>query len=127
MTRFFLVCLGGAAGSGARYLVGGWAASAFGPTFPAGTFIVNAVGSFLISVVMHLGLAAGAISPELRIFLATGIMGGFTTYSSFNYELLGLFERGAWLLGITYLAATVLGCVGSGILGLWAARWVWGG
>ena len=127
MMRFLLVCIGGAAGSGARYLVGGWVASAFGPTFPAGTLVVNAAGSFLISVVMHLGLAAGAISPELRIFLTTGVMGGFTTYSSFNYELVGLFERGAWLVGIAYLGATVLGCLASGVLGLWAARWMWGG
>ncbi|HYQ81834.1 MAG TPA: CrcB family protein [Anaeromyxobacteraceae bacterium] len=127
MTRFLLVCLGGAAGSGARYLVGGWAAQVFGATFPAGTLIVNAAGSLLISVVMHLGLTAGAISPELRIFLATGVMGGFTTYSSFNYELLALFERGAFWLGFTYLGATVLGCLGSGVLGLWAARWLWGG
>ncbi len=127
MTRFLLVCLGGAAGSGARYLVGGWAASVFGPTFPAGTLVVNAAGSFLIGVVMHLGLVAGSISPELRIFLSTGVMGGFTTYSSFNYELLGLFERGAWLLGFAYLGATVLGCLGTGFLGLAAARWLWGG
>ncbi|HZY04906.1 MAG TPA: CrcB family protein [Anaeromyxobacteraceae bacterium] len=127
MTRFLLVCLGGAAGSGARYLVGGWAASVLGATFPAGTLIVNVGGSFLISLVMYLGLTAGAISPELRIFLATGVMGGFTTYSSFNYELLGYLERGAWGLGFTYLGATVLGCLGSGVLGLWAARWLWGG
>ncbi len=127
MTRFLLVCLGGAAGSGTRYLVGGWAASVFGPTFPVGTLVVNAVGSFLIGAVMHLGLAAGVVSPEVRIFLATGVLGGFTTYSSFNYELLGLFGRGAWLLGCTYLGATVLGCLGSGAMGLAAARWLWGG
>jgi len=127
MTRFLLVCLGGAAGSGARYLVGGWAAAVFGATFPAGTLVVNAAGSFLIGVVMHLGLVVGAFSPDLRIFVATGVLGGFTTYSSFNYELLGLFERGAWLLGSTYLAATVLGCLASGALGLAAARWLAGG
>jgi len=122
--RFLLVCLGGAAGTGARYLVGGWAAELFGPAFPYGTLFINAVGSFLISVVMHLGLAAGALSPELRIVLATGVMGGFTTYSSFNYEMLAYFQRGAALLGLAYLAATAVGCLACGWLGLALARWL---
>jgi CrcB protein len=122
--RFLLVCLGGAAGTGARYLVGGWAAATFGPAFPYGTLGINALGSFLISVIMHLGLVAGAISPDLRLVLATGVMGGFTTYSSFNYEMLSYFERSAFLLGLAYLAATVGGCLLSGYLGLVLARWI---
>ncbi len=122
--RFLLVCLGGAAGTGARYLVGGWAAATFGPAFPYGTLGINALGSFLISAIMHLGLVAGALSPDLRVILATGVMGGFTTYSSFNYEMLSYFQRGAFLLGLAYFAATAGGCLVSGYLGLALARWI---
>ncbi len=122
--RFLLVCLGGAAGTGARYLVGGWVAATFGPTFPYGTLGINALGSFLISAIMHVGLVAGAISPDLRVVLATGVMGGFTTYSSFNYEMLSYLQRGALLLGVAYCAATVGGCLLFGYLGLALARWI---
>ncbi len=126
MTRLLVVCAGGAFGSGARYLVGGWVTAAMGPAFPYGTLLINAVGSFLISVVMYLGLAVGAFGPELRLFLAVGILGGFTTYSSFNYETLALMQRGAWALALGYAAATVLGCLAAGVLGLAAARGIAG-
>jgi len=122
MLRLLLVCAGGALGSGARYLVGGWIAAAAGVTFPVGTLVINAIGSFLISIVMYLGLSAGAIGPDVRVFLAVGILGGFTTYSSFNYETLALVERGAWPLAAAYLAATLLGCLAAGVLGLATAR-----
>ncbi len=125
VNRFLLICLGGAAGTGARYLVGGWCASAFGSAFPVGTLAINAAGSFLISVVMPLGLA-GLVPPDLRVVLTIGVMGGFTTYSSFNYEALQYFERGAWLMGAAYLASTVAGCLVAGILGLAAGRWLAG-
>jgi len=122
MSRFLLVCLGGAAGTGARYLVGVGAGRWLGSGFPWGTLIVNLVGSFLIGAVMELGIRFGAIPAELRIFLTTGVMGGFTTYSSYNYELLGYLQRGAWALGALYFAATVAGCLAAGLLGLAAAR-----
>jgi CrcB protein len=122
MKRFLLVCLGGAAGTGARYLVGGWAASAFGPAFPYGTLGINALGSFLISAVMHLGLVAAVVPPDLRVVLAVGVLGGFTTYSSFNYETLAYFQRGAWAFGLLYAAAMLFGCALAGVMGLAAAR-----
>jgi CrcB protein len=127
MKRFLLVCLGGAAGTGARYLVGGWVAQAFGSAFPWGTLGINALGSFLISIIMHLGLVAGVVAPELRVVLTVGVMGGFTTYSSFNYETLSYLEKGAWMVGLLYVAATVLGCFAAGVLGLAAGRALAGG
>ncbi len=126
MTRFLLVCLGGAAGSGARYLVGVGAGRWLGSGFPWGTLFVNLVGSFLIGAVMELGVRYGALPTEARIFLTTGVMGGFTTYSSYNFELLGYLERGAWALGGLYLAATLAGCLAFGVLGLAAARLIGG-
>ncbi len=126
MTRFLLICLGGAAGTGARYLVATGMLRWLGPSFPFGTLTVNVVGSFLLGVIMELGLGYGAISPDVRVILATGVMGGFTTYSSFNFETVGYFERGAWLLGGAYLLATLVGCFLVGVLWVATARWMAG-
>jgi fluoride exporter len=119
--RLVLVFLGGALGSVARYLVATWAAAS-GPAFPRGTLIVNLVGSFLISIILEASLRTTAISPNARLFLATGVMGGFTTYSSFNYETLRLLDEGAIGTALLNLALTVVGCLGAGLLGLVAIR-----
>jgi CrcB protein len=115
--RFLLICLGGAVGTGARYLLGGWAARAFGTAFPYGTLIINSLGSFFIVVIMGLSLDRQLISPELRLVLTTGVMGGFTTYSTFNYETLRLVA--GWSPGFALLnvAATVVGCLSAGAVG----------
>ena len=127
MIRVAVVALGGALGSVARYGVGALAAHLFGAAFPWGTLTVNLTGSFLIALVMHVALTGTAISLEMRIFLTTGILGGFTTYSSFNYETLALLNtRAYWLAGLN-LGATVLGCLIAGVLGLAAGRAVVGG
>ncbi|HXJ21242.1 MAG TPA: CrcB family protein [Polyangia bacterium] len=115
--RFFLVCLAGAAGTGARYLLGTWALRVFGPVFPLGTLIINGLGSFLLVVIMGLSLERGLIPPDLRVVLTTGAMGGFTTYSTFNYETLRLLQQGPRGLAMLYLSATVMGCLGLGLLG----------
>jgi len=124
MRRLLLVALCGGLGSGARYLLGGWIDRAIGSAFPYGTIAINAIGSFLIAVIMYLSLRANLIGPDLRLALATGVMGGFTTYSSFNYETLALLQRGAWLEGALNVAATVLLCLLAGGLGLALARWI---
>lgn len=120
--RFLIICLGGALGTGLRYLATTWATRAFGPDFPRGTLLVNVTGSFLIALIMELALSTMAISPELRAFLTTGIMGGYTTYSSFNYETLSLIEDGSYGLASMNLGLTVAGCLVAGFLGLVAAR-----
>jgi CrcB protein len=122
MARFFLVCLGGALGTGARYLLGGWAQRALGAAFPFGTLIINSLGSFLIVIIMYLGAERGVISPDVRVVLSTGIMGGFTTYSTFNYETIRLFQNGALGLGLLNVAATVLVCLLAGGLGVLVCR-----
>src|SRR3954471_11679820 len=98
MARFFMICLGGAVGTGARSLFSTAVTRAFG-NFPFGTLGVNVLGSFLVSVLMVLALEKSALSPDLRLILVTGVMGGFTTYSSFNYETLHLAQSGAAGLG----------------------------
>ena len=122
MARFLWICLAGAAGTGARYLMSTWISRASGPAFPWGTLAVNLLGSFLLGVVMEVGLATGALSPTLRLTLATGLLGGFTTYSSFNYESLQYLRSDSWLLASINVGATVLGCLAAGILGIWAGK-----
>ena len=118
MLQLLWICIGGALGTGSRYLVGLWAAKALGTGFPYGTLVVNVVGSFLISIVMYLSIDAGAIPLPVRLFITTGFMGGFTTYSSFNYETLKLFQSGAWGIAATNVLVTLLACATAGLLGL---------
>lgn len=126
MTRFLWVCLGSAAGGGARYLVAGWALKLLGPSFPYGTLAVNVLGSFLLAGLMYIGVEAAAMSPALRLVLTTGAMGGFTTYSTFNYETMRYFQQGAWSTGIANVLITVLGCLVASLLGWAGARWLMG-
>ncbi|HXU34608.1 MAG TPA: fluoride efflux transporter CrcB [Thermoanaerobaculia bacterium] len=116
------ISLGGAVGTAARYLLSGWILRTAGPGFPWGTLAVNTIGSFLLGLLMALG--STSFSPTVRLTLTTGVMGGFTTYSTFNYETLRSFQDGAWLIGFAYLGATVLGCLAAGWLGFVVGRWV---
>lgn len=122
MPRFLWICIGGAVGTGVRYLLATWALRVLGPAFPYGTLAVNLIGSFLLGAIMHLGLTTQILSPTLRLVLGTGVIGGFTTYSTFNYETLRYLEEGAWLLGALNIGATLLLCLLAGALGLAAAR-----
>jgi CrcB protein len=119
--------IGGALGTLARYGVATWAATTLGAVFPFGTLIVNVVGSFLISVVMTLATGSTLISPTTRLFLTTGVMGGFTTYSSFNYETLRLAQESNLGLAAANMVATVVGCVLAGLGGIVVGRWLIGG
>jgi fluoride exporter len=116
--KFLLVCVGGALGSGARYLVATWTLAAFGPDFPRGTLAVNVVGSFLLAVIMAASIATEAVSPQLRIFLGTGIMGGFTTYSSFNWETIALAQEGRLAAAASYFVVTLVACLAGGLAGM---------
>ena len=120
MFRFVLVCAGGALGSGARYLVSTWAARTLGADFPRGTLIVNATGSFILAFLF--ALPGSRLGPDLRLFLGAGIMGGYTTYSSFNTETIALLEQGSASLALANLALTVFGCLAAGLAGLVLGR-----
>jgi CrcB protein len=122
VTRFVLVCLGGALGTGARYLLSGWALALLGSDFPYGTLAVNVVGSLLLGIIMQIGLTTNLLSPTLRLTLAAGVMGGFTTYSTFNYETLRYLQEGAWVRALLNVVAMLLLCLLAGIAGLALAR-----
>ncbi len=126
MKNLLLVSLAGAVGSAARYLTSLGLTRILGEGFPYGTFAVNVLGSFLIAFIMQVSLRSGAISPVMRLTLTTGLLGGFTTYSAFNYESLELLSRGSWRMGALNVAMTVVVCLMAGALGYRAAR-VWMG
>jgi CrcB protein len=122
MERFFWICFAGALGTGARYLVGLWAGARFGTTFPYGTLIVNVVGCFLIGAVAQTAMSAATFPPALHLALATGLIGGLTTYSSFAYETTKLAQDGARGMALLNFAMTTVACLAAVLLGLAAAR-----
>jgi len=122
VNRFLWICLGGAAGTGARYLLSGWALVAFGPAFPYGTIGVNVLGSFLVGLLVQIFVATPGLSPTLRLALTTGVMGGFTTYSAFNQETVRYIEDGAWRFALGNVALTLLLCLAAGCAGMALGR-----
>jgi CrcB protein len=122
MERLAWVCLGSALGGGARYVLALAALRWLGPSFPYGTLAVNLVGSYAVGLLMHVALETSLVPPVVRIFLATGVLGGLTTYSTFNYETLTLVAEGEWQLAALNLLATVLGCLLAGVLGIVSGR-----
>jgi CrcB protein len=124
MTRFMLICLGGAVGTGARYLLSGWMLRALGPGFPWGTLIVNVLGSYLVAVLMYAGVEVAALSPTARLVLSTGVMGGFTTYSAFSFETMRQLQDGSSWLAAVNVSVTLFGCLAACFLGWLSARWI---
>ena len=125
MERFLWICLAGAAGTGARYLIAVWAAQRLGSAFPYGTLVVNLIGCFAIAGLMHAALTLGWPATT-RAAVTIGFIGGLTTYSSFNYETMRLFEESAPATAALNLALTLLGGFMAGWLGLVTARGILG-
>lgn len=124
MVQFLWVCAGSAAGGGARYLMSLGAMRLFGSGFPYGTFVVNLLGSFLLSAIMFVGTETTMLSPTARIALSIGLMGGFTTYATFSYETLKYLQDGTWALALANVLVTVLGCLAAAWLGWAVAKWL---
>ena len=114
------VAVGGAIGAAARYLVGMQAVRLLGHDFPWGTLIVNVTGSFAVGVIVALFAHKMQASQEVRAFLTTGILGGFTTFSAFSVDFAVLAERKALAAAGFY----VLGSVGLSIAALFAGLWI---
>ncbi|XXX82209.1 fluoride efflux transporter CrcB [Sorangium sp. So ce134] len=124
MVRLLLLGLGGALGTLARYAVGLWCQRRTGGAFPYGTLAVNVVGSFLLGVIMQLSATTDLLGTTARLTLGVGVMGGFTTYSTFDYETLKLLQDRARLTAGINLVATVAGCLVGGLLGIALASYV---
>ena len=114
MSRFIFIAVGAALGANARYLVGSWAGQRFGASFPYGTLLVNISGSLLLGFLLTLGTERLSISPELRLMLAVGFLGSYTTFSSYTVESINL-------LGSSGLSSAILNIIGNNLIGLLCA------
>jgi CrcB protein len=122
MRLLLLAAGGGALGAGARYLVNVACTACLGPGFPWATFAVNVAGSFLMGVVVAAAMPVLGGSAEWRTFLATGILGGFTTFSAFSLDAWQLIEREQTVLALAYIAGSVVLSIAALLAGLSATR-----
>jgi fluoride exporter len=109
------IAIGGAIGSLARYFLAGFVHRVTSPYFPFGTFVVNILGCFAFGAIFEAAQQRFVIGPSLRAFLLVGLLGGFTTFSSFTFETFQLMRDSEWLLA----AANAAGQVTIGLLAFW--------
>lgn len=123
MDKLLLVFVGGGLGSVARYLTGVAAMKGFGPGWPYGTFAVNILGGLIMGLLVGwLALRGGADQERWRVLIGVGVLGGFTTFSSFSLETALMLERRDYGAAAGYAGASVVLAIGALFLGLLAAR-----
>ena len=116
---YLIVFVGAGIGGALRHGVNVWALRAFGYDFPFGTLIVNIFGSFLMGLLVGLfALKAGLVPQHARLFLTTGLLGGFTTFSAFSLDAALLFERHSYSMAITYIVGSVFASLVALFLGI---------
>lgn len=121
MPALLLVMTGGALGAGARHLAGRAALAWLGAGFPWGTLFVNVTGGLLMGVLVG-SLARVATAEPWRLFLSVGVLGGFTTFSSFSLDVVLLAQRGQLATAAGYLLVSVAGSIAALVAGLGLAR-----
>lgn len=117
---YLIVFLGGGFGAALRHAINVASVRAFGMGFPAGTMFINVTGSFLMGVIAGYFALRGDLSQHWRLFLTTGILGGYTTFSAFSLDAILLWERGEAGLAVLYVAGSVV----FSLLGLVAGFWI---
>ncbi len=127
MRDVLLIAVAGALGTVSRYALSGAAYSLWGGAFPYGTLLVNVSGCFLFGFFMHLGLVTDIFTAQERLFLTTGFLGAFTTFSTFGYETFRYMEDGVWLPALLNIAANVIIGLAAVWAGLVVARYLFGG
>ena len=120
------VGLGGALGSMARYQLDGVVQARWGNSFPYGILMVNILGSFAMVLLMQLGLRGDLLGPTAKLALTTGVLGGFTTYSTFNHDTWRFVHSGAWGAALLNVSATLVGCFAAGAAGWLVGRFAFG-
>jgi CrcB protein len=121
MLPLLYVMVGGAVGSGARYLTGRAMLSLLGANYPFGTLAVNLIGGLLMGVLVGV-LARNTASETWRLLLGVGVLGGFTTFSAFSLDVVTMIERGAIGVAFGYVLVSVIGSVAALFAGLSAVR-----
>jgi CrcB protein len=121
------VAVGAAVGANLRYLLAGWVVRHFGSAFPYGTLLINSIGCLLIGALLTLAATRITLSEPLRLLLVTGLLGGFTTFSSFGYEAFALIGAGKWLAAGLYMAGSLGLGLAAVFLGAGAVRLLLGG
>lgn len=122
LQRYLMVAAGGAAGAVLRYAISGFVAQRLGASFPWGTALVNFSGSFLLGVLGVLVSERLALPPQTLTFLGIGVLGGYTTFSTWQYETLRLLENGSWIYGLLNLLGGSLLGLASIVLGVMVGR-----
>ncbi|HEY5710452.1 MAG TPA: fluoride efflux transporter CrcB [Allosphingosinicella sp.] len=122
MPNLIPVMIGGAIGAALRYEVGRVALHRIGPGFPWGTLIVNLVGGLLMGVLAGWMFTRNPPDQNLWLFVGVGLLGGFTTFSAFSFDIFTMLERGQMAIAATYAGVSMIGSVALLFAGYWLAR-----
>ena len=124
MLASVIVFIGSGIGAVTRHVFNGWVMRAVGTEFPIGILLINVIGSSAMGLVAGWFAFKGHASQEVRLFLTTGILGGFTTFSAFSLDAALLYERGQPWLAVTYVLASVVLAIVGLFGGMWTMRTV---
>ena len=119
---FVIVFLGGGMGAALRHGINSISAHVFGTRYPVGTFFINVLGSLFIGVLAEVFALKTSLTPGLRLFLITGVLGGFTTFSAFSLEIGLLYQRGETGAAVLYAIGSVVCGVAALFAGMYAVR-----
>ncbi|OGO57703.1 MAG: hypothetical protein A2Z32_06565 [Chloroflexi bacterium RBG_16_69_14] len=122
LTPYLAISVGGALGANARYLVAAWATTQWGAQFPVATLLINVSGSFVIGLYLTLATERFTGHPAVRLLVATGFLGAYTTFSTFSVEALRLIETGDAAAAISYMVASVVMCILAAAIGMFVAH-----
>lgn len=124
MRQVLAIAAGGAAGSLLRFWMSGWVHSFAGRSFPYGTLVVNVLGCLIMGFLFVLFIDRLSDNPVLRAGILIGVLGGFTTFSSFSIETFNLIEQGAWVKAAANMSGSLVLCVGATWIGVMLGRQV---
>ncbi len=124
LETFLLIGLGGLLGANLRYLISVWAAGRFGSAFPWGTLVINLTGSCLLAVFLAWAANRTTLDPRIRLLIATGFFGAYTTFSTYANESMALLQAGDWVGAVSNVLGTNALCLAAALVGLAVGSWL---